>query len=95
MKQNDFLLGEEVPREMILTSRSQYGLPDDAVIFCNFNQLYKIDPETFQCWCRILKRVPKSYLWLLRFPAAGTRKGGELLFTWQQQQQHAVVFLWL
>ena len=63
--------GEEVPTDVILTSRSQYGLPEDAVIYCNFNQLYKIDPLTFQSWCRILKRVPKSYLWLLRFPAAG------------------------
>ena len=34
--------GEEIPKDIILTSRSQYGLPDDAVVYCNFNQLYKI-----------------------------------------------------
>jgi len=51
--------------------RSQYGLSEDKFVFCNFNQLYKIDPATFTIWCNILKRVPNSVLWLLRFPAAG------------------------
>lgn len=48
--------------------RSVYDLPEDAFVFCNFNQVYKIDPETFTTWCNILKRVPNSILWLLRFP---------------------------
>ncbi|KAJ7978209.1 Tetratricopeptide repeat (TPR)-like superfamily protein [Quillaja saponaria] len=51
--------------------RSDYGLPDDKFIFACFNQLYKMDPEIFNTWCNILKRVPNSALWLLRFPAAG------------------------
>jgi protein O-GlcNAc transferase len=63
--------GEEVPTKVILTTRLQYCLPEDAVVYCNFNQLYKIDPQTFQMWCNILKRVPNSVLWLLRFPSAG------------------------
>ncbi|WFC96686.1 hypothetical protein MBRA1_003349 [Malassezia brasiliensis] len=46
-------------------------LPDDYVIFADFNQLYKTDPELFKAWLRILQRVPKSILWLLRFPASG------------------------
>lgn len=46
-------------------------LPKDVVIFANFNQLYKIDPLIFWTWLRILYRVPRSILWLLRFPAAG------------------------
>ena len=68
-----FHTGEEIPKEIVLTSRSQYGLPEDGIIYCNFNQLYKIDPNTFITWCRILNAVPNSYLWLLRFPAAGKR----------------------
>jgi protein O-GlcNAc transferase len=40
-------------------------------VYCNFNQLYKIDPETLQMWLDILKRVPNSVLWLLKFPAVG------------------------
>ena len=63
--------GEEVPRTIIVTTRSQYGLPEDAIVYCNFNQLYKIDPSTLQMWANILKRVPNSVLWLLRFPAVG------------------------
>ncbi|XP_064955858.1 probable UDP-N-acetylglucosamine--peptide N-acetylglucosaminyltransferase SEC [Musa acuminata AAA Group] len=51
--------------------RSDYGLPEDKFIFACFNQLYKMDPELFNAWCNILKRVPNSALWLLRFPAAG------------------------
>ena len=59
------------PTDLPLTTRSQYNLPEKAVIFCNFNQLYKIDPETLENWVTILKRVPNSILWLLRFPATG------------------------
>ncbi|UZJ53542.1 hypothetical protein CBS101457_002862 [Exobasidium rhododendri] len=46
-------------------------LPDDYVIFSDFNQLYKVEPTLYMLWLRILKRVPNSILWLLRFPAAG------------------------
>lgn len=59
------------PTDLPLTIRSQYGLPEKALVFCNFNQLYKIDPETLESWVTILKRVPNSILWLLRFPATG------------------------
>lgn len=48
-------------------------LPDHAVVFGNFNQLYKIDPATFRMYLRILFAVPNGYLWLLRFPEAGER----------------------
>jgi len=63
--------GEEVLQTPVVTTRRQYGLPDNAVIFCNFNQLYKIDPAILKVWCNILKRVPQAVLWLLRFPAVG------------------------
>ncbi len=51
--------------------RAQYGLSEDSFVFCNFNQLYKIDSAIFEVWMNILKRVPNSVLWLLRFPSAG------------------------
>jgi protein O-GlcNAc transferase len=63
--------GEEVPQTILVTTRQQYGLPENAVVYCNFNQLYKIDPPTLQMWCDILSQVPNSVLWLLRFPAHG------------------------
>ena len=59
----------------MVTTRQQYGLPDDAVVYCNFNQLYKIDPATLRMWVNILNRVPQSILWLLRFPQVGWWNG--------------------
>ncbi|KAK3252722.1 hypothetical protein CYMTET_38002 [Cymbomonas tetramitiformis] len=52
-------------------SRTEFGLPEDRFIFSCSNQLYKYDPETFTTWCNILRRVPNSVLWLLRFPPFG------------------------
>lgn len=63
--------GEVVFDNIIFTSRMQYGLPDDAIVFCNFNQLYKTDPNVAKMWVNILKAVPNSVLWLLSFPVAG------------------------
>ncbi|XP_065160148.1 UDP-N-acetylglucosamine--peptide N-acetylglucosaminyltransferase 110 kDa subunit-like isoform X2 [Atheta coriaria] len=68
---NKAATGEEVPQSIVVTTRKQYGLPDDAIVYCNFNQLYKIDPVTLHMWVNILKAVPNSVLWLLRFPAVG------------------------
>lgn len=45
--------GEEVPQSIVITTRQQYGLPDDAVVYCNFNQLYKIDPPTLNMWIHV------------------------------------------
>ncbi|GMS89216.1 hypothetical protein PENTCL1PPCAC_11391, partial [Pristionchus entomophagus] len=63
--------GEEVPQTLLVTSRQQYGLPEDSIVYCNFNQLYKIDPPTLDMWIEIIKQVPSSVLWLLRFPYHG------------------------
>ncbi|CAK4200481.1 unnamed protein product [Aphanomyces euteiches] len=48
-------------------SRSQYDVPEDKFVFCNFSQLGKLDPSLFATWMHILKRVPNSILWLLRY----------------------------
>lgn len=44
--------------------RKDFGLPENGVVFASFNQAYKISPETFSSWMRILKTVPDSVLWL-------------------------------
>jgi predicted O-linked N-acetylglucosamine transferase (SPINDLY family) len=44
--------------------RNEQGLPEEGFIFCSFNQHFKINPQTFDIWMRILKRVPGSYLWM-------------------------------
>ena len=46
-------------------TRSQLGLPEDAFVFCSFNNNYKIDPEIFDVWCRLLQRVENSVLWIM------------------------------
>ena len=45
--------------------RAACGLPEDAFVFCCFNHTYKIRPEVFEVWCRLLRDVPGSVLWLL------------------------------
>jgi predicted O-linked N-acetylglucosamine transferase (SPINDLY family) len=47
-------------------SRSEQGLPQDGVVFCCFNNNYKIAPPLFDVWMRLLARVPGSVLWLLQ-----------------------------
>lgn len=45
-------------------SRSELGLPEQAFVFCCFNNNHKILPATFESWMRILSAVPGSVLWL-------------------------------
>jgi predicted O-linked N-acetylglucosamine transferase (SPINDLY family) len=40
-------------------------LPEDAFVFCCFNNNYKINPVVFDSWVKILLAVDKSVLWLL------------------------------
>ncbi len=46
-------------------SRESCNLPTTAFVFCCFNQTFKITPEVFAVWMRLLRDVPKSLLWLL------------------------------
>ena len=45
-------------------SREEFGLPEDGVVFCCFNQPFKITQAFFDVWCRLLREVPGSVLWL-------------------------------
>ena len=55
---NQKIVGEKL-------TRIEAGLPENAFVFCTFNQAYKITPEMFDIWCRLLGTVPNSVLWLL------------------------------
>lgn len=46
-------------------SRDEHTLPKNGVIFCCFNQPYKIEEVAFTHWMRILSAIPESVLWLL------------------------------
>ena len=46
-------------------TRAHWGLPEDAPVMGNFNQSFKLLPQTFDAWMRIMKAVSNSVLWLL------------------------------
>ncbi len=48
-----------------MPTREQYGLPEDAFVFCSFNNNHKFREDMFAAWMRILAQVEKSVLWLL------------------------------
>lgn len=64
----------EQPARTGLT-RAEAGLPEKAIVFCSFNQAYKIEPELFDAWMEILAGVPDSVLWLARV----AEEAGEVL----------------
>ena len=45
-------------------TRSECGLPDNAFVFCCFNQAFKITPDVFRIWTNLLKAIDQSVLWL-------------------------------
>jgi predicted O-linked N-acetylglucosamine transferase (SPINDLY family) len=51
-------------------TRQGNGLPEQAFVFCCFNNVYKITPKIFGVWMDILKAVPGSVLWLLESSTA-------------------------
>ncbi|MYN43136.1 methyltransferase domain-containing protein [Duganella sp. FT109W] len=46
-------------------TRASVNLPDDAFVFCSFNNNFKFTPELFSVWMNILRRVPDAVLWLV------------------------------
>lgn len=46
-------------------TRAELGLPASGFVFCCLNANYKITPETFGCWMRILASAPNSVMLLL------------------------------
>ena len=63
-------------------TRAALGLPEQAFVFCCFNNAYKILPEVFAVWMRLLAAVPGSVLWLLE-------PGGEAKANLQREAQAA------
>jgi protein O-GlcNAc transferase len=45
-------------------SRAQAGLPENGFVFCCFNNAYKLTPDLFEVWMRLLRDVEGSVLWL-------------------------------
>ena len=50
-------------------NRAECGLPEEGMVFCCFNNSFKILPDIFDVWMRILKQVDGSVLWLREYDA--------------------------
>lgn len=46
-------------------TRAQFGINDDAFVFCSFCSPYKYEPKMFAVWMQLLKQVNNSVLWLM------------------------------
>jgi protein O-GlcNAc transferase len=46
-------------------TRGECGLPQNAFVFCCFNNPQKITPEIFDIWMRLLQATEGSVLWLI------------------------------
>ena len=51
---------ESLPKAIF--SRKDLGLPEDSFVFCCFNNTFKITPEAFDSWARILNGVEQSVM---------------------------------
>jgi predicted O-linked N-acetylglucosamine transferase (SPINDLY family) len=49
----------------VRTERRAWGLPEHGLVFCCFNNSYKLSPEIFDIWMRLLVSARGSVLWLL------------------------------
>jgi predicted O-linked N-acetylglucosamine transferase (SPINDLY family) len=49
-----------------IPARRELGLPEDAFVFCCFNNNWKINAAMFDIWMRLLRAVDGSVLWLFR-----------------------------
>jgi protein O-GlcNAc transferase len=61
-------------------TRAECGLPETAFVFCCFNNAYKILPEIFDIWMRLLGARDNSALWLIetnQTAAANLRREAE------------------
>ena len=53
-------------------TRAQAGLPERGLVFCCFNNSFKITPHVFDVWMRLLGRFEGSVLWLSAMNSAAT-----------------------
>jgi len=56
-----------------LPTRTECGLPENAFVFCCFNNMFKINPQIFAVWMRLLAAKADSVLWLLKTNATAER----------------------
>ena len=66
-------------------NKTDFGLPENQIIFCNFNASYKITPTMFTAWTNIMKKVPNSVLWLM-----GTKGNSSSENIWREGEKRNI-----
>lgn len=59
--------------ELPAVSRADVGLPATAFVMGAFGNVYKITPEMFACWMKLLECIPNAVLWLIDDNATTTQ----------------------
>lgn len=58
----------------IADDRQAHGLPDKGFVYCCFNNNWKITPDIFDIWMRLLHNHPDSVLWLIEDNPTAAKK---------------------
>ncbi len=63
---HSYLVNSDIKRHFIARTyrRAELGLPETGFVFCCLNAVFKITPDIFDVWMRLLKQVDGSVLWL-------------------------------
>lgn len=61
---SNLVYGMKIPNDAHRNPRAHYNLPELGFVFCCMNTIYKLEPDIFGLWMRILKKVEGSILWL-------------------------------
>jgi protein O-GlcNAc transferase len=64
---NKRLIADHMP------TRAECGLPEDAFVFCSFNSVYKINPQIFDIWMRLLAAKANGVMWLIEANSTAVR----------------------
>jgi predicted O-linked N-acetylglucosamine transferase (SPINDLY family) len=62
---NSYQINDSLRPRPAPTIRAAHGLKETDFVLCHFNYSYKLTPEIFALWVRLLRSVPSSVLWLL------------------------------
>ncbi len=57
-----------------ISSETKYGLPDKKIVLGAFNSIYKLTPEVFDIWLRLLKIDAETVLWLTEPSKSGQKR---------------------
>lgn len=70
--QGSFIPMTKEVNQLPKTERHDCGLKNGAFVMAAFGNVYKITPEIFETWLKLLEKIPHSCLWLMNDNVATT-----------------------